>query len=45
MQLFARMLEGVTDSKCQFGSALVLRGALDVHLMTFREQEADMNFV
>ncbi|MGA7231694.1 MAG: hypothetical protein WBG18_14895 [Xanthobacteraceae bacterium] len=30
MQLFARMLEGVTDSKCQFGSALVLRGALDV---------------
>ena len=45
MQLLARMLEIVTDSKCQFGMAFVRRRALDVHLVTSREQEADVHFI
>jgi hypothetical protein len=45
MQLLARMLESVTDSKRQFGIALVLRRALDIHLMIFREKKADMHFI
>jgi hypothetical protein len=38
VQLLARVLESIADGKRQMGMAFVLRrGALDVHLLAFRE--------
>ena len=46
MQLLARMLESIADSKCQIRAAFVFRwSVLDVHFAAFREHEANVHLI
>jgi pimeloyl-ACP methyl ester carboxylesterase len=46
MQLLARMLESIADSKCQIGTAFALRRSLlDVHFAAFWERETNVHLI